>query len=82
MSFVVIRHPDAGLGTCPVEALDTYRINGWARVSEDERAEPGDFNLADFADASDVDAVEETPAPAELAAPAPTPAKATKESKA
>lgn len=85
MSFAVIRHPDvAGLGTAPAEAIEQLRANGWVRVSE-YRAEPGDFHLPDFADASDdLDAVAEESAPVLVADSAATdsepdaaPAKAT-----
>jgi hypothetical protein len=73
MGFYVIRHPGAGVGTCPVDALTIHRAAGWARVSE-ERPEPADFHLPDFADAPDLDA---EPAPA-----APAAKTTTKESKA
>ena len=46
--FVVIRHPEVGVGTAPVEALELYEANGWTVVS-DERPDPGYFNLSDYA---------------------------------
>lgn len=76
MSFVVIRHPEAGVGTCHVDSLPVHRRTGWVRVSE-PRPEPGDHRLSDYADAPDLDApaVEPDPVPA-------APAKASKETKA
>jgi len=50
MKFAVIRHPDAGMGTCPESSLEQHRANGWMRVSE-WRDEPSDFHLPDFAEA-------------------------------
>lgn len=54
MGFVVVRHPDAGIGTIPAAALEMHRARGWARVSE-ERAEPSAFHLPDYAEAHDLD---------------------------
>jgi len=76
--FAVVRHPEAGMGICPAEAIDQHRANGWIRVSE-YRAEPSDFHLPDFAaSAADLDA---EPVAAPDPEPAP-PAKTTKENKA
>lgn len=47
--FVVIRHPEAGVGTVPVSSLESWGGRGWTVVS-DERAEPYMFNLPDFAE--------------------------------
>jgi hypothetical protein len=75
--FVVIRHSEAGVGTCHVDSLDIHRRAGWFRVSEPQ-AEPLDIRLSDYADAPDLDAepaVDPDPAPAASA-------KASKETKA
>jgi len=50
LMFAVVRHPEAGIGTAPDEALPHMQANGWVRVSE-FRSEPGDFHLPDYADA-------------------------------
>lgn len=64
MSFVVVRHPDVAVpGIIPVAALESNRVSGWYRVSE-ERAQPADFHLLDYLDAEDLDA---EPVPAEPA---------------
>lgn len=76
--FAAIRHTETGgVGTATADAMDNLRANGWVRVSE-YRAEPGDFHLADYVDAPDLDAVTEPAPPIESKAK-PT-AKATKES--
>lgn len=62
MTFCVIRHPAAGIGTCPESALPLHRANGWYRVSGFS-SDPNDFNLKDYAEAPDLDA----PAPAPAA---------------
>jgi hypothetical protein len=77
--FAVIRHPETGgVGTAPADAMDLYRAGGWVRVSE-YRAEPSDFNLPDFTDATDLDApaVVDTKPESDV-----KPAKPSKESKA
>jgi hypothetical protein len=73
MRFCVIRHPEAGIGTCPESALPLHRANGWYRVSE-FGADPTDFDLGAYAEATDLDTPAPTPAQAEK------PAKITKES--
>lgn len=53
--FVVIRHAETdGIGTSPVEALETVVPNGW-RVVSDVRVEPAAFELAEFAEAPETD---------------------------
>jgi hypothetical protein len=52
VSFVVVRHPEAGVGTAPVSGLYLLEANGWQVVS-DERAEPSMFHLPDFAAAAE-----------------------------
>lgn len=78
--FAVIRHPEvAALGTCPEEALEHYRGLGWQRVSE-WRADPTDFHLPGFADATaDLDATVEAAGPEPAPEPETKPAKTTKE---
>ena len=63
MDFCVIRHPAAGIGTCPASALDLHRANGWIRVSGFS-TDPADFDLPAFADAPDLDAPAPTVTPA------------------
>src|SRR5262249_40122643 len=46
--FVVIRHPEAGVGTAPVEALEHWAARGWEAVS-DERPDPSLFHLPHYA---------------------------------
>jgi hypothetical protein len=72
VEFCVIRHLEAGVGTCPRTALDLHRGAGWFRVSG-FRLDPNDFDLPTYAEAPDLD----TPAPAPT--PAEKPAKTTKE---
>lgn len=69
MEFCVIRHPEAGIGTCPSTALEVHRAAGWIRVSE-FRLDPNDFDLSDYVDAPDLDAP--PPAPAQPEKPAKT----------
>lgn len=47
--FVVVRHPEAGVGTVPVSSLPEWEGRGWVVVS-DERPEPTMFHLPDFAE--------------------------------
>jgi hypothetical protein len=58
--FCVIRHAETGgLSVVPASAVDYLSNNGWSRVSDD-RPEPGDFHLPEFA--PDPDAASESPA--------------------
>lgn len=76
--FAVIRHPEAGIGTAPRDALTLMRANGWIRISE-FRDEPGAFHLPDFADVTaDLDA---EAAPEVVAEPDPEPTPETKPAK-
>ena len=79
MGFVVIRHPEIGVGTCPADTLDLWRAQGWVRVS-DERTEPSLFHLPDFADAPELDA-EAPPTPSPEQEPEAAPAQTTKKEK-
>lgn len=55
--FAVIRHTETGgIGTSPAEAMELHLANGWVRVSE-YAPHPWTFNLPDFADAPDLDAI-------------------------
>lgn len=79
--FAVVRHTvTGGVGTCPADALDIHRANGWVRVS-DWRPAPDLFHLPDFADAPDLDAAPEIAPVPEPQADA-KPAKTTKEKSA
>lgn len=55
--FAVVRHPDVpSPGVIPEGALEFQREHGWYRVSE-WRAQPSDFHLPDYAEATqDLDA--------------------------
>lgn len=60
--FAVVRHPEAGIGTAPDEAMVHMRALGWVRVSE-YRPDPNVFHLPDFIDAPDLDAEPEGSSP-------------------
>ena len=68
--FAVVRHPDIDSpGICPQGAFELQQALGWYRVSE-WRAEPADFHLPDFTDASDLDAPASEPEQEPTKAPA------------